>query len=355
MFLDEAGYTGPDLVNRDQPIFVLASTIIEEQEARDLLAACFPNQETGRELKHSRLSRTKKGRAELIEFFRQVPKDRAAYFGVHKEYALLAYLIDFWLEPLAHDDGVNLYERGANIALTNVAYITLGASLGFEGRRELLRRFQVMTRHRTPFAYDSFWDTFRDAVRRHKLIDDAIGGLLAAEMRLGWRHLHSLPEDLLDLGDYGLLETIIHWRQSYQGRNFVVIHDTSKMIQRNKERWLAILDPQNPAAVVGQDRRTVEFPLPVRGLQLAESQDFLGLQIADLLAGGACALLTANARGEQREYVDALRDTGLLETAGGGLWPSDAISPEELETEGPVLRDAADFIGELIGRRKKDD
>lgn len=355
LFLDEAGYTGPDLVNRDQPIFVLASTIIDEQEARDLLVECFPSREPGRELKHSRLSRTIKWRAELIEFFRRVPKDKIAYFGVHKEYALLAYLIDFWLEPLAHGDGVNLYERGANIALTNVAYITLGATLGIDGRRELLRRFQVMTRDRTPFAYDSFWDMFRDAVRRHKLIEDAIGALLAAEMKLGWRHLNSLPRDLLDLGDYGLLETVIHWRRSWQGRSFTLIHDTSKMIQRNQERWRAVLSPDNPPAVVGQDRRTIEFPLPVRGLQLAESQEFIGLQIADLVAGGACALLTARARDNRGEYVDALGDTGLLGTAAGGLWPSDAISPEELETKGPVLGDAADFIGEIIARHKKDD
>ena len=42
LFMDEAGYTGPDLVNRDQPVFVLASTVLTEAEARDLLTTCFP-------------------------------------------------------------------------------------------------------------------------------------------------------------------------------------------------------------------------------------------------------------------------------------------------------------------------
>jgi hypothetical protein len=41
LFLDEAGYTGPDLINREQPVFTLASTNIAEAEARSLLTSCF--------------------------------------------------------------------------------------------------------------------------------------------------------------------------------------------------------------------------------------------------------------------------------------------------------------------------
>src|SRR4051812_12885129 len=104
LFLDEAGYTGPDLVNLDQPVFVLASTVLTDAAAQELVAASFRNQDDGRELKHSRLSRTRKWRAEVLDFFRRVPKDQITFFGVHKEFVLLAYLIDFWLEPMAHED-----------------------------------------------------------------------------------------------------------------------------------------------------------------------------------------------------------------------------------------------------------
>ena len=141
--MDESGYTGPDLVNRDQPVLVLGSTILTDADA-ELVEKCFSSDEAGRELKHSRLSKTKKWRGEVIEFVRQVPKDKVAFFAVHKEFALLAFLIDFWLEPLAYRDGLNLYQHGANIALSNVSFITLVATLGIEGCRELLRRFQVI-------------------------------------------------------------------------------------------------------------------------------------------------------------------------------------------------------------------
>jgi hypothetical protein len=123
LFIDESGYTGPDLVNRDQPVFVRASTVLTGEEANELITTCFPSQKTGRELKHSRLSWTKKGRAELIEFFNRVPKEKIGFFCVHKEFTLWAYLSDFWLEPMAYADGINLYDQGANIALANMSYI----------------------------------------------------------------------------------------------------------------------------------------------------------------------------------------------------------------------------------------
>jgi hypothetical protein len=41
VFLDEAGYTGPDLINRDQPAFVLASTILDADRCRALLDTHF--------------------------------------------------------------------------------------------------------------------------------------------------------------------------------------------------------------------------------------------------------------------------------------------------------------------------
>ena len=353
VFLDEAGYTGPDLINRDQPAFVLASTILDADRCRALLDRHFGSDRDG-EVKHARLAKTKRGRVQLLRFFEDLLRtpEHACFFGFHKEFILLALLIDFWLEPLAHRDGVNLYERGANIALSNVSYITLGATLGADGRRELLRRFQVMHRDRTEFAYASFWDLFYESVRRHKLIEDALVGLVVAERELGWDHLNDLSKDMLDLGDYGLLQTVEHWRAQRACSDLLLVHDTSKMIERNRAKWEAILDPANPPAIVGQDRRTIEFPLPVRGLDIAESHDFAQLQVADLVAGGACAVMRNRANGSKNEYAADLINLGILNLVGGGVWPTSAISPEQLETDGPALADSADFIGRLIERRK---
>jgi hypothetical protein len=77
------------------------------------------------------------------------------------------------------------------------------------------------------------------------------------------------------------------------------------------------------------------------------------LQIADVVAGAACTLLNAKARNAKSEYTDQLLEVGILDSIAGGVWPTAAISPEQLETEGPALKDAAEFIGEIVAAHEK--
>jgi hypothetical protein len=354
IFLDEAGYTGSDLASRDQPVYVLASTVLTDTEAAEVFERCFSG-DRGREIKHSRIARTKKGRARVVDFVRRIDRQRVGFFAAHKEFVILSFLVDFWVEPIAHRDGINLYDKGGNIAMCNVMYITLGATMGADGRRELLRRSQVMHRDRTAFSYDSFWSMLYDAVRQHPVLEQIAVFLISAEQRLGWVHLQSLPRQLLDVGDLFLLDTVNTWRQQFENREFHLIHDTSKAIDRRRATWDAILDPNNPSRLVGQDRRTFRFPLPVRKLSIEESHERPSLQLADIVAGAACELMMARAQGRSNEYGRALEDAGLLQACRGGVWPTSAVSPEALETDGPVHADAATFIGQVVGDHKNPD
>jgi hypothetical protein len=351
LFLDESGYTGPDLINAEQPVFTLASTHIGETEARSLLKSCFGDRQG--EIKYSRLIKSARGQSQIVDFVRTLDLNRGncAFYSYHKQFLLLAFLIDFWLEPMMHEDRVNLYERGGNIALNNVSYLTLGTCIGVDGRRELLRQFQVMTRDRTRFAFDNFWDSLEKVIREHELVGRVLGALPVARHRLGYEHLVRLPAGLLDLGDYGLLETVQHWREKLPDSDFIVVHDHSKFLELQRAFWEAVLNPANPTATVGQDRRTMTFPLPVKGLRLEDSSHFPQLQIADLIASAARADANRVVNRSTDAFWDALRDAGLLKALAGGVWPTASVHPDDLETNGPVLGDAAEFISGLVKPR----
>lgn len=62
------GLTGPDLINRDQPVFVLASTVLTADDCRAMLDEHFDSNRNG-EIKHARLAKTKRERAQLLHFF----------------------------------------------------------------------------------------------------------------------------------------------------------------------------------------------------------------------------------------------------------------------------------------------
>jgi hypothetical protein len=103
--------------------------------------------------------------------------------------------------------------------------------------------------------------------------------------------------------------------------------------------------------VVGQDRRTIAFPLPVKGLRLEDSRHFPQLQVADLIASAARAHASGVVARSNDPFLDALRDAGMLNALAGGVWPTALVRPDELETDGPVLGDAAEFISDLVKPR----
>jgi uncharacterized protein DUF3800 len=151
VFFDESGYTGEDLINKDQPVFVLASTILDDSEAKVIVQDIFKGVQA-QELKHSSLKKTFSGQRRLIEFLKVLKQfaDKVGTNISHKEYELVCMLVEWWVEPYCHQDGIDLYEKGANIGLSNLIYITLLNVEGKDFLQEHLGNFQKMRKELTP-------------------------------------------------------------------------------------------------------------------------------------------------------------------------------------------------------------
>ena len=67
LFFDESGFTGEDLANSAQPIFVLASTRADNSFSAETYRRIFA-QVKSPELKHSSLARTAIGRRRVLDF-----------------------------------------------------------------------------------------------------------------------------------------------------------------------------------------------------------------------------------------------------------------------------------------------
>jgi hypothetical protein len=276
---------------------------------------------------------------------------------IHKEYVLLGLLIDFWIEPALRLDGINLYERGANIGLVNVSYGMLKACLSAEDCRELLANGQALLRQRTLAAYRRFFQAVTDLIAANPQLDPTLGLFLTADYRLGgFRRVGELPERITDLGTYGLMHTVGHWKAVNGDGQLRLIHDRSSALKREQNVWETILNPGVQPAIVGQDRRTIQFPLNVGEIQLAESTDHAPLQIADLLAGAAATYFRNRYNFEpsyRPEYAASLHDARVLDLASNVVWPSMAVTPEQLGTTGAVIADSADFIAKVLASSAK--
>ena len=131
----------------------------------------------------------------------------ATLFNAHKKFQLLTLLVDLWVEPAMLKDGIDQYEDGANLGLSNMAFYVL--SLVPEFLEELLKLFQSMMRERIRGAWKAFWwflyRAFDDpseispGKQTRKMISDVLVYFLGGERALGARHLAKPPEHSLDV------------------------------------------------------------------------------------------------------------------------------------------------------------
>lgn len=287
VFFDETGYTGPDLVNPAQPVYAVASLNLNREVCSELVSRHFAGSRAA-ELKHSTLAATRRGPRQIAACLQDLLRNHsnaAATAVAHKAYVLLAYVIDFWIEPAMHLDGVDLYERGGNIGLTNVTWAMLQSHLSRSQFAAVLAAAQSMLRQRSSDSYVGFFRELDRAVTARPELGEILSYIDLSDRRLGgMRHLVSLPDGLPDIGTYGLLELASHWRRTI-AEPFRIVHDRSKALAREQHIWEVVLSPDVPAAIVGHDRRTIQFPLGVTEVQHADSRDYPELQLTDILAG----------------------------------------------------------------------
>jgi hypothetical protein len=346
--MDESGYTGADLLNADQPVFVVASATVDDETARHLQDAAFAGVQMP-ELKHATLVRTANGRQRVVNFVRLAQS--TGQFGtyiVHKRFALLTYLVDLWVEPSMYASGYDLYRDGGNIAESNMSFVVM-SSVAPRQLDRLLSSFQKMMQGRDRPSYGQFVSTLEEIFDSgNEMVKDAIRSFVLAVQHLGFDHLSSLPERLMNPALTCAFQTVSHWRGTTE-EPFRVRHDRSSNLARDVWLFEALVNPEVPAALVGRDRRTIRFPLRVERTEFVEAASSLPVQLADVLAGAAAAYAASKVAPRDVDYSTELEGAGLLDTCIGGIWPSTAVTPRELGTEGPLVRDPLEFMAPLIG------
>jgi len=113
IFIDESGFTGGDLLNREQPFFAVTTSDIGEDEAEDILRTSFPRYQ-GREFKFGKLWSRNTNRRGLLRFaeFLKERNEQVFVWWVDKKFCVLTKFVDFLIEPILHDEGYDFYAGG---------------------------------------------------------------------------------------------------------------------------------------------------------------------------------------------------------------------------------------------------
>jgi hypothetical protein len=336
VYMDESGFTGEDLSNSKQPLFVHVSTTLSSEECTALYKEHFSGVQ-GNELKHKNLSKWPKGQARIISFIKALKGEnsKATVWVCHKEFTLLTYLVDLWVEPAMHLDGIDLYRDGGNLALSNMAYFCLRAFQGEHFLSNRLGLFQQMMIHRTKRSFDEFFGALhRDMAQVDQRTRSILIMFLGAGMKLGCGHLVGLPKRALDPAFTTAVNTCGYW-QRLSKASLRLIHDESSNLAKDSPVWDLITSPKIQKTRIGVIGREIEFPLKITKVTFADSKSHLQLQFCDLVAGASVAWHRQLMGSQHNEdYAKRLGAAGIEELRIGVIWPSPDVDPDALGTRG---------------------
>ena len=346
IYLDESGFTGDDLYNPDQRFFTIASTVIQNDEAKDILARCFPHYQ-GSEYKFTNIWKRKRSREGLLALAAEIPTiaDRAFVWVIDKRFCLLTKMVDYLVEPGAYEAGYDWYANGWGMRYLNTIH------------RDLVR-------HGTDKLYDNIvrgWDDFARAPSEEKLeklkqqleygkasTNTPLPGLFELVLR-GLEHFRARNPNLENFQDTNEIQvtsvfsTMTWWRQ-HRSEDFALVHDESSAFMKQRDLWETMLRDDFVAPPMPISNGTeVEFPLRVRSTTAVRSHGSYSVQLCDLLAG----LLAKAGSG----LIGGPRDPFIVELvqAGAGELSYSGVMPHALYVEGPPQqRDGPDMVDRMV-------
>ena len=265
-------------------MFVIASLKLDEA-ACDQLKQTFFGAVKSKELKHTALSGRPKQQQMVLDFMTHLRDNPGVVklAAAHKRFALVCKSVDLLVETAAHEDGIDVYDQGFNLALANIVYWTMPVFGGEAFFSEFLRRLQIMIRKRTPEAYASFCRMVFTQYANPGL-NELLSWYRVSLYRLGSSFLFTLPEDTLDLGFTLALVNMAEWRAE-TSEELYLVHDRSSAMAKQAHIWETFVDPNLPPAEVGYDRRKMKFPIAIERTDFEPSENHAGLQLADVAAG----------------------------------------------------------------------
>lgn len=357
IYLDECGYTGEDLLNKEQPIFVLASLACDEQTAKEIKNEYFGNFQ-GDTLKHSILKKKKRNQEAVKNFISSIrshSKIKTIIRFAVKRFVASGKMVDLLIEPTVREEGIDLYERGANIATSNMIYSVAPLAIGESRFQHILDFFVKAVRTRQKHFYNSMMDEINKAIstsQHREMAEQCLSFYQIAHSKQGYENLiHDLPDNILDLSLDFAVDISCEWREFFKNGEIInIIHDKSSNMAERELIWKTLVSADMPPALVGYDRRTRQFPIGINNVSFEADQNSLGLQLTDILAGAIStgiqwALGTRSPDDAYGKMLGEMIPQHAIDLGLDGIFPTRDVTPEELDTEGPVYDDPLLYTG----------
>ena len=320
VYCDEAGYTGDDLREENQPYFAYAGVAIgpEEsaeivQEVRQLIRIQAP------ELKGKHLY-THRAAVDAVELLVRRLNGRAAYVVHNKAFALGGKFFEYALEPALSAKSSFFYQTNFHRFIANLMYLFL--SSGDADAEEVLNHFVKMMRRKSGETAGLFANSLRLTDDPRSIITDIMRLVRSKQVRL------AIEEELEDISDeqgrilwmldlsLGSCVMVLRHLSAHYGELTVTLDESKPLVAAvDRLNMLGSIPLANVMGILA-DGLPFNFQLS-EPIQFASSANEPGLQLADLVA----SVVSSTMRDHSTEKAQAMLRLLLPLACNGNVNP----------------------------------
>ena len=341
IFCDESGYTGGDLLQRNDLYFSFAAVSIPEEEARELVSRLRKDYYVqSDELKGRLLLRYAKGRRAVAEVFKQLNgRHKTAVF--EKRYSLACKFFEYIFEPVLATHSLVFYALRFHIFIANLLYLHFKQKARYA--EDIFVEFQEFMR-----GFDGA--SFKILTSKLHLpgmppVLELIGAFVVANMESVREEIETVAgvggKWTLDLSSTALQSLLGEWAETHDALD--VTCDESKPLAHSKPIHDLMVGNTNKAYshIFGEKRR-ITYNLS-RPIQSAKSADCAGIQLADVVAAATAAVF---------EVPGSQDHDGFRDAAIAGLVSSVVVLPvlDDIDLNEPSVVRNALILKELVRR-----
>lgn len=281
--IDESGYTGFDLLSREQRFQGAAAIGITDESAARLIKEHFPKLKAA-ELKYGALARRKNNRERLLNLQREALADhKCVTYVCDKRFLLILFFLHYATEPWYFERGTNFYQDGQNYAMASLLYHIAPVMMGEDTFEGILDAFQKAVKEKTGEALSELVDRVRRS-NWEKTLAEGFGPIAQASPEC--LRAIATPSVSTDAAIV-VLQSLISRMEVMAAGPYRVEHDRSKNLLQYNTLLQRFVDHDEEIEFTQSQIASVRFPLKLSSVTQVDSKDSPAVQLADVLIGGA--------------------------------------------------------------------
>lgn len=314
IYLDEAGFSGNYLSDKNSPIFVFASLAMPAAEADQCVERAVRDfRIQGGELKGKNLTKTTGGRKAIARILNEcLPRSNSIVFD--KTFALCCKLFEYIFEPVIADKSSLFYGTGFHRFVAHWLYVELIAT-GESLASDLLLDFEKMMRQQDSAGLKKMFGVSGSSGEADRISAQILEFAMAHRETVlreleTVRSVGAIGNWVLDLSDTAVSSLLCHWGEKFDALD--VCCDRSKPLEALSIAFDCMVGRADKTYVtMGGRTQLITYNL-IRPIQFVDSADHKGVQLADVIASALLYALRHRDDSECLEWLRRFDDTAAL-------------------------------------------